>query len=83
MLPAIGLACAVGFMVILVVALAKADRDKRRKLEAEGTEWCRAHTQLLPDLRLLFRNKLILALGIITFVIMIGSLMASLIWKTK
>jgi len=81
--PAIGLTCAVGFLAILVVALVKADRDKRRKLEAEGTEWCRAHTQLLPGLRLLLRNKLILVLSIITLVIMLGSLLAPLIWKTQ
>jgi len=83
LLPAIGLAFALGFMIILVVALAKADRDHRRKLDAEGTKWCRAYTQLLPGLRLLFRNKLILVIGIITLVIMLGSLLAPLIWKTQ
>ena len=82
LLPAIGLACAIGFMVTLVVALAKADRDQRRKLDAEGTEWCRAYTQLLPGLRMLFRNKMIVVLGIITILIMLGSLLAPLIWKS-
>ena len=82
LLPAIGLACAIGFMIILVVALAKADRDHRHKLDAEGAEWCRAYTQLLPGLCLLFRNKMILVLGIITIVIILGSLLAPLIWKT-
>ena len=81
--PAIGMTFAVGFMTILIVALVKADRNQRRKFETNGTEWCRAYTQIIPGLRQLFRNKFILVLGIITFVIMFVSLTASLIWKTQ
>ena len=80
---AIGLACAIGFTTILVVALVKGDQDRRRKFKSEGTEWCRANTQIIPGLRMLFRNKLIVVLGIITLAIMLGSLLAPLIWKTQ
>ena len=81
--PAIGLICAVGFLGILVVALVKSDQDRRRKFKAEETEWNRAYAQIIPGLRMLLQNKLIVVLGIITLVIMIGSLLAPLIWKTQ
>ena len=81
--PAIGLGCAVAFLAILIVALVKADRDQRRKFEAEGTKWSRAYTQIIPGLRLLFRNRLIVVLGIITLLIMLASLLAPLIWKQQ
>jgi len=81
--PTIGIGCAVAFTVFLVAGLVKADRDQRRKFEAEGTRWCRAYTQIIPGLRMILRNKFILMLGIITLLIMFGSLLAQLIRRQQ